>query len=129
MGQRYLIDTNVIIDFSGGRLTQKGGDFVELLFNTDFLISVIAKIEVLGFNDVPYKLKEMEEFVNTATEFSLDEAVATQTILLRRRYKKLKLGDAIIAATAITYDLILITNNTKDFENIRGIKLLNPYTL
>jgi len=47
MGQRYLIDTNVIIDFSGGRLTQKGGDFVELLFNTDFLISVIVKIEVL----------------------------------------------------------------------------------
>ena len=87
MGQRYLIDTNVIIDFSGGRLTQKGGDFVELLFNTDFLISVIVKIEVLGFNDVPHKLKAMEEFVNTAIELPLDESVTKQTILLRRSYK------------------------------------------
>jgi predicted nucleic acid-binding protein len=129
MGQRYLIDTNVIIDFSGGRLTQKGGDFVEQLFNTDFLISVIVKIEVLGFNDVPYKLKAMEEFLNTAVELPLDEAVTKQTILLRRRYKKLRLGDAIIAATSLTYDLTLITNNTKDFENVQGVKLLNPYTL
>ena len=84
---------------------------------------------MLGFNDVPYKLKVMEEFVNTAIELPLDEAVTKQTILLRRSNKKLKLGDAIIAATSLTCDLILITNNTKDFENVQGLKLLNPYTL
>lgn len=80
-------------------------------------------------NDVPHKLKAMEEFVNTAIELPLDESVTKQTILLRRSYKKLKLGDAIIAATSLIYDLTLITNNTKDFENVQGVKLLNPYTL
>jgi predicted nucleic acid-binding protein len=109
-------------------LSQKGGDFVEHLFNTDFLVSVIVKIEVLGFNDVTLKLKAMEEFVSTATDLPLDEAVTRQTILLRRTYKKLKLGDAIIAATSLVYDLTLITNNSKDFESINGLRLLNPYS-
>jgi predicted nucleic acid-binding protein len=74
-------------------------------------------------------MANMEEFVNTATVLPLDEAVTQQTILLRRQYKKLKLGDAIIAATALVYNLTLITRNTSDFKNIAGIKVVNPFDM
>jgi predicted nucleic acid-binding protein len=104
----YLIDSNVIIDYSANRLPQKGSDFVERIFNNGFQISVIVKIEVLGFADVPDKMQAMTDFVNTAAVLALDEKITQQTILLRRQYRKLKLGDAVIAATCLVQDLVLI---------------------
>jgi predicted nucleic acid-binding protein len=129
MGQRFIIDSNVLIDYTALRLPQKGSDFVEHIFNIDFLISVAVKIEVLGFNDAPDIMNNMEEFVNTATVLPLDEAVTQQTILLRRQYKKLKLGDAIIAASALVHNLTIITRNTSDFKNITDIKIVNLYDM
>lgn len=129
MGQRFLIDSNVLIDYTALRLPQKGSDFVEHIFNTDFLISVVVKIEVLGFENVPNKMADMEEFVNTAIVLPLDEAITKQTIQLRRQYKKIKLGDAIIAATALVYNLILITRNTDDFKNIDGLRSTNLFLI
>lgn len=129
MGKRYLIDSNVIIDYTASLLPQQGSDFVENLFNQDFLISVAVKIEVLGFDDVPDKLIAMEEFINSATVLPLNENVTNQTILLRRKHKKLKLGDAIIGATALANNLIIISRNTKDFDNIEGLECINPYDL
>ena len=53
MGQKFIIDSNVIIDYTASRLPLNGSDFVEEIFNTHFVISVAVKIEVLGFDDVP----------------------------------------------------------------------------
>lgn len=91
MGKTYLIDSNVIIDYSALKLPDDGSDFVENLFNNDFLISVATKIKVLGFKDIPEKLFAMEEFVNTAKTLSLDEPFTYQTIQRRRDYKKIKI--------------------------------------
>jgi predicted nucleic acid-binding protein len=55
--------------------------------------------------------------------------VTAKTIHLRRTYKKLKLGDAIIAATALVHGFTLVTRNTKDFKNIEGLEVLDPYAL
>lgn len=129
MGERYLIDSNVIIDYAANRLPLKGSDFAENIFNSEFLISVVVKIEVLGFMDLPDKTKGLEDFLDTATILPLDDALALKTIALRRLNKKLKLGDAIIAATALVYDLTLITRNISDFKNIADLKLLNPHEL
>ncbi len=127
MEERYLIDSNVLIDYTACRLPEESSDFVERIFNAEFLISVITKIEVLGFDDLPVKMQAIEEFVNTATLLSLDESVTKQAIILRREYKNLKLGDAIIAATAINYGLALITHNTKDFNKIYNLQIIDPY--
>jgi len=43
-----------------------------------------------------------------------------------RRNKKVKTPDAIIAATALAHGFTLITNNEKDFNNINGLKIVNP---
>ena len=52
-------------------------------------------------------------------------------ILLKKQFrfeklKKIKLPAAIIAATAKIHDLILISENTSDFNNIPGLKMINP---
>jgi len=129
MGQEYLIDSNILIDYAANRIPYKGSYFIEEIFENQFIISVIAKIEVLGFNDFPHKMEAMENFVGLAQLIPLNERIIKQTIDLRRKYKKLKLGDAIIAATALVYHLTLLTRNINDFKNIENLYLINPYEI
>jgi len=58
----------------------------------------------------------------------LNENIKNKAIEVRRNYK-IKLPDALIAATALVHDLELITRNTKDFENIKELKVKNPWNL
>ena len=89
----------------------------------------MVKIELLGFADFPEKMQAMEEFVNSANVLPLDDLVTQQTILLRRKHRKLKLGDAIIAATALVHKMILISRNVADFKNIEGLQVVDPHSL
>jgi len=127
MGQGYLLDANVLIDYTANLLPESGKQKVTGIIDEGFNISVVVKIEVLGYNDLASKMKQLEAFLDLATVFPLDEDVTAKTIHLRRMSKKLKLGDAIIAATAITYNFALVTHNTKDFKNIEGLEVVNPY--
>ena len=128
MGQRFLIDTNVNIDYTSGILDSKGSSYVERIFNTGFTISIVVKIEVLGYVADPAKMQLLEEFLATAHILPLDDIVTQRTIELRRT-KKLKLGDAIIAATALVHNLTIITHNTADFKNIDALTTINPHSL
>ena len=87
MGQRFLIDTNVIIDYTSNLIPGNGTAFVENIFNTAFNTSVVVKIEVLGYNDAPAKMKLLEEFLASATLFPLDDAV-TQKLSSCEEVKK-----------------------------------------
>jgi toxin FitB len=66
--------------------------------------------------------------MDLANILPIDETVISKTISIRQS-KKIALGDAIIAATALTNGLILISRNIKDFENIAGLNVVNPYQL
>ncbi len=46
-----------------------------------------------------------------------------------RKNHKTKLPDAIIAATALVYDLVVVSRNVTDFKNIKGIQVIDPHTL
>jgi len=46
---QYLIDTNIVIDYLGKRLPASGMAFMNHVFSNVRLVSVITKIEVLGF--------------------------------------------------------------------------------
>ena len=127
MGQGYLLDTNVVIDYTANLLPDNGKQKLTSIIDDEFNISVVVKIEVLGYNDLPTKIKQLEAFLNLAVVFPLDDDVTAKTIYLRRTYKKFKLGDAIIAATALVYNFALVTRNTKDFKNIEGLEVINPY--
>lgn len=72
--------------------------------------------------------QDVSDFLNLANRLELTEDVVQQTIMLRK-IVKIKLPDAIIAATAMVYNLVLISRNPKDFENIKGLKLINPHAV
>lgn len=128
MGQRFLIDTNVIIDYTSGKFDNDAAIFAENIFNTDFNISVVVKIEALGYSGPLSEMELLTDFINTANVFPLDDIVTKKTIELRKN-NKLKLGDAIIAATAIMQDLTLLTRNISDFKNIADIRVIDPYSM
>jgi predicted nucleic acid-binding protein len=60
------------------------------------------------------------------TILDLTEKVVDMTISIRRNYK-IKLPDAIIVASALVYDLILIIRNTSDFKNIVELNMIDPH--
>ena len=129
MGQKYLIDTNVISHLFADRLPEAGKEFLATVINTDFVISVAVEIEVLTYHETPEKMPLIEEFIQLATILPLDKQVTQKTIELRRNYRKMKLADAIIGATAVVHNRTLITNNTKDFANIKGLKLVDLHKI
>lgn len=125
MGTRYLIDTNIIIDFSENRLPLNAKPFLAEIIDKEPNISIINKIELLGFSLVT---SEIIEFTDVANIINLTEDIANQTIKIRKKHK-IKLPDAIIAATALAHNLTLISRNTKDFNGIDGLEFINPYDL
>lgn len=129
MGQEFLIDTNVISHLFANRLPQAGKEFVTEVVNSKFIISVVVEIEVLTYHEIPGKMQLVEEFVALATVLQLDAMVVKKAIEIRRNQRKLKLGDAIIAATALVHELTLITNNAKDFNNIAGLTIIDPHAI
>jgi len=67
-------------------------------------------------------------FTQEAYVFPLNEDIVAKTIELRKKYK-IKLPDAIIAATALVFNLVLITHNTIDFKNIKNLKMMDSYLM
>jgi predicted nucleic acid-binding protein len=125
MEQEYLLDSNIIIGYLAGRIPFPGMEAVSAAIDQVPRISVISQIEVLRFNDTPENEMILANFINMSVIHPLSPAVVKRTIELCKQ-SKIKLPDAVIAATALTEDLTLITMNTGDFKNIPGIKLLNP---
>ena len=125
MGKEYLIDTNALIEYTGDLLPEKAHSFISGIIDEQFIISVINKIEVLGHNTAG---NDIEDFIELADVIELTGDITSKTIELRKVYKT-KLPDAIIAATALVHELTIITRNTKDFEKIQELEVVNPYTL
>jgi predicted nucleic acid-binding protein len=123
----YLFDTNTIIYYLNTSLPETAMKFVAGVLEESCFISVISKIEALGFNFTSEAEKKVVTvFIGGLTLLELDDAVANATIAIRSAHK-IKLPDAIIAATAIAYDLTLLTRNVGDFKNIAGLQLQNPW--
>ena len=85
-------------------------------------LSVISRIELLG-NNLP-ELPQFRLAVAGCRIYDLDESVIWQTIALRKS-RRIKLPDAIIAATALAYGLTLITHNLRDFDTTANLNLLD----
>ncbi len=126
MGTRYLIDTNTLSDYFGEKLPLDGLDFIDTLVNENPQISIMTRIESLSY--LTPQIEIFRSFVNYSTVFDLTEDIIIRTIALRRS-RRIKIPDAIVAATALEYDLTLITHNTSDFQGIPNLKLLDAHSL
>ncbi|MGN6248483.1 MAG: type II toxin-antitoxin system VapC family toxin, partial [Ginsengibacter sp.] len=73
-------------------------------------------------------LSLINDFISESVVFGLTEDIIQRTISLRKS-KKIKLPDAVIAATALENNLQLLTLNVKDFKNISGLTIIDANKL
>jgi len=100
-----------------------GTSAIAKIIDEEINISLITKIELLGFSNIEQNL---EDFVSCANVLALNDEVVNKTIELRRKHKK-KLPDIIIASTAIVHNLTLATRNIADFKSIENLSIWNPW--
>ena len=90
-------------------------------------ISAITEIELLCWKTTIEKDQEvLHNFIADAWVFELEKDIKLKTAELRRAHK-IKLPDAIIAATALVHDLTLLTRDVNDFKNIDELNVVNPH--
>jgi predicted nucleic acid-binding protein len=130
MDIKYLWDTNTVIYFLQGQFPGKGEIFIDNTLNiSPPTISAITEIELLCWKTPNTKdLETLQKFINVTHVFELETDIKLKTAVICKSHK-IKLPDAIIAATAIINNLTLITRNTKDFKNIENLKLINPFEI
>jgi tRNA(fMet)-specific endonuclease VapC len=109
-GDRYLLDTNAIVSLLRG-----GGALQKRLQSADWVgISILSFIEFLAFPNLSESDRKIfQEFSEAIDVVGLDQterALIDRVISLRSQHR-LKLPDAIIAATAIERSAILITDD------------------
>jgi predicted nucleic acid-binding protein len=128
MERQYLIDSNAVIDYLAGNLPEKGMEFLNFIVNQTPIVSVITKIEVLGFPCNKEAQTLLESFFADSNIIKLSDGIVNETINIRRHHK-IKTPDAIIAATAQINTFVIITRNTKDFAVIDGLSFVDPFDL
>lgn len=117
-----MIDTNILIYYFNGIVDDES---IYDILTHSFNISIITKIEFLSWQKLSANValrKQAIDFILNASVYELDNAIADKTIEIRQNYK-IKTPDAIIAATAITHNFEIVTNNTEDFNKL-DLKLL-----
>jgi len=107
------------------RIPDKGLQFLAEVINEDFIISFVTYIEYLGYKDIS---EASQEFISLASVIEIDKPTIDTCIMLRKEHK-IKLPDAIIAATALVYDFVLISRNTSDFKHIENLHVIDPHNL
>jgi predicted nucleic acid-binding protein len=130
MVMRYLWDTNIVIYYLQQQLPTSAEEFIDkILQSSSPIISVISEIELLCWKTQSESdIKVLQEFIDNVLTIDLEQNIKLKTAEIRRTYS-IKLPDAVIAATALEYDLILISRNKRDFDKIAGLKIIDPFIL
>ncbi|HAT76087.1 MAG TPA: VapC toxin family PIN domain ribonuclease [Flavobacterium sp.] len=116
-GIKHLVDTNFLIH------TDQRNPVVEPFLNENIAISFISEMELLGvFSISKSKKASMQRIINECYVLEMNQSIKIVAIDLKQKYK-LKLPDAIIAATAIHYNLMFITSDA-DFKSIKELELI-----
>ncbi len=118
-----LLDSNIII-YSA---QPENAHLRELIAEYVPAVSALSYLEVLGYHLLKEEQRQyFEEFFQVAQVLAISQDVLNQAVILRQQ-KRMTLGDAIIAGTALVYRLTLITRNTDDFRWITQVRLRNPF--
>ena len=103
---KKVLDTNAILYLLGGKLAQP-------LAPVHYFVSVISEMELLSYPSLDDAASaQIRSFLSAVTVVELTEEIRVLAIELRRNHA-LKLPDAIIAATALSLQAQLVTNDTK----------------
>lgn len=88
--------------------------------------SDITRLEVLGYHNLnELDKRELTDLFEITTLYPVTSYIISGAIQLRQQ-RKMSLGDAVIAATALEYRQTLATRNVDDFDWVEGLKVINP---
>jgi predicted nucleic acid-binding protein len=116
-GNKFFLDTNIIIYIlNGDKLIS------EYLSQKDFYTSIICEIELFGSKSLtPKEENQIRNFLQEFRIISIDHSIKELAISLRKKYSQ-KIPDLIIAATAISMDIPLVTADT-GFKQITELEI------
>lgn len=133
----YLLDTNVVSELRRVRPHGAVLAWLESVADADLHLSAVtigeiqAGIEITRDQD-PEKAAEIEAWLDQVAEtyniLPMDaRAFRSWALLMHCRSDEL-IEDAMIAATAKVHNLIVVTRNVKDFEQL-GVATFNPFEM
>lgn len=114
-GNKYLLDTNIILYILSGNKTL--ADYLHL---KNLYASIISEIELLRYKDLTSaEEKSIKGFLSQFRVIYIDDTIKNEAIFLRKQYG-LKIPDCIIAATAISLNMPLLTAD-KQFKKVNNL--------
>jgi tRNA(fMet)-specific endonuclease VapC len=130
----YLVDSNVVIDHL--KDAPPAAAILEPLTAEGIAISIVTYMEAfqgVERNPDPEQAREkFQAFIAGVLILPFSIAVAERCARLRETLRtqnkrvNSRALDLIIAATALEYDLTLVTENTGDFKDIPDLRLSQP---
>ena len=110
-----LVDTDVLIDHLRGarRLRADAGSLG---------ISVVSRCELFAGRDDAELLREL---LQPMVELPVDSAIA-ELAGVTRRVTGIATPDALIAATALTHGIAVMTRNRRHFDRVAGLRVVSP---
>jgi tRNA(fMet)-specific endonuclease VapC len=126
---KYIFDTNVCIQILKGN-SVKIKDKLAVVSNDNIIIPAVVRFELFygayKSNNPDKTLKILHEFLNAFDSLSFNDSIAEKCGEIRGSLEKsgTPIGpyDLIIAATAVSENLILITNNLKEFSRVKDLQ-------
>jgi hypothetical protein len=117
-----LIDSNIIIYASKPEYSY----LRQFIAHNVPVVSAVSYVEVLGFHRLNETEKSLlEAFFAAVTILPLNQLVLDRAVLLRQE-RRMTLGDALVAGTALAYEHTLVTHNVSDFSWINGLTVFDP---
>jgi predicted nucleic acid-binding protein len=117
-----LLDSNIIIYFC----QQAHRGVIEFVRRHRSVVSAVSLVEVLGYHRLTADDRlRFETFFRCSPVLPVSYEVINRAVRLRQ-LKKLSLGDSIIAATALSFEMPLATHNVEDFQGIADLMVVDP---
>jgi predicted nucleic acid-binding protein len=117
-----LIDSNIIIYAS----KPEYANLRQFIAEHGPVVSAVSDVEVLGFHRLLEEEKTLlEAFFAATTILALTQAILDQAVALRQQ-RRMSLGDALVASTALVHNHTLVTHNVNDFRWIDGLAVFDP---
>ena len=137
---KYLVDTNVISEMSKPVPSKAVINWMKNVPETNLFMSVISIGEIVfGISKLPDKTRSgklaawldnviYDGFEGRILEINID-VMRVWGELYASLPRSLPIQDTLIAATALANNLAIATRNVKDFKDIAGLSIFNPWEI